>query len=90
MICKAIGVDMKSRKTVLVSTLKQGDTFVFSDFGEKYPYAYIVTEVSHSCVEVVSFKGKVFSFGRSVPVIPVKITCEVEVLEVSNDACSSN
>lgn len=85
MICRPVSEDLKSHKHILVKNLKRGDNFIFSDYGKDYPYVYIVTDVSLTGVEVVSSSGKVFTFGKSVPVIPVQVTCDIELLEVRKD-----
>lgn len=83
-IRKSFGVfpELKDPKTVKVCTLKRGDTFVLKDFGEQFPNVYIVTSVSDRCVEVTSFSGKVFTFGRKFEVIPVHLSCAVSIAEV--------
>lgn len=73
--------EVKDHKTVWVSTLKQGDTFVLRDFSKEFPYVYIVTEVRQFGVEVTSSVGKVFTFGNKVPVIPVHLSCAVSFEE---------
>lgn len=81
-MCEVVPEPTVGQKTVLVETLKQGDTFVFDDFCSGSPYVYIVTEVSQSCVEVTSFSGKVFSCGRKVKVVPVDLSIAVKFREV--------
>lgn len=76
-------------KPVEVCTLKEGDKFVLHSDTEKLgndPYVYVVTDVYWSGVDVVCINsGKVFTFGRAVPVVPVMVTMSIcptkEVIE---------
>ena len=67
-------------KTVLVSTLSVGDHFVLDSYSEEFNSLYLITETYSNgwtdCVELHS--GKEFTFGREVPVIPVKVDFKVK------------
>lgn len=82
-IRESLGVvpEAKDRKTVYVETLKRGDTFVLRDFSKEFPFVYIVTEVGQTGVDVTSSAGKVFTFGKKVPVIPVHLSFAVSFAE---------
>lgn len=68
--------------TVKVNTLKTGDKFVLPSYSEKFNHLYIVVETSSDgwadCVELHS--GKSFTFGSAVPVVPVVVNFNIEVL----------
>lgn len=67
------------KKSVLVSTLNIGDKFVLNSYSEKFNSVYLVVDKYSDgwadCVEMHS--GKDFTFGREVPVFPVKVTLTV-------------
>ena len=68
-------------KTVLVSTLRIGDKFMIaSEYSSDCPGVYVIYDVDQhgwaDCVEINS--GKDFTFGRAVPVVPVKVSLTVE------------
>ena len=62
--------------TVEVHTLNVGDKFVLDTYSEIHNSVYLVYELDKDgyaeCVELHS--GKTFTFGRTVPVIPVTVT----------------
>lgn len=70
--------------TVVSCRLNVGSKFVLPSYSEECPYVYVVTGQSFSdgsidCVCINS--GKEFTFGGSVPVVPVSIEISRIVVE---------